>query len=49
MEYKSDIEIAQSCKMRHITEIAKSADVDEKYTQHGSRCCDYDLNKAALQ
>ncbi len=33
MEYKSDIEIAQSCKMRHITEIAKSADVDEKYIE----------------
>ncbi len=33
MEYKSDIEIAQSCQMRHITEIAKSADVDEKYIE----------------
>ncbi len=33
MEYKSDIEIAQSCQMRHITEIAKSANVDEKYIE----------------
>ncbi|MBQ3538100.1 MAG: formate--tetrahydrofolate ligase, partial [Clostridia bacterium] len=33
MEYKSDIEIAQSCQMRHIREIAKSADVDEKYIE----------------
>ena len=33
MEYKSDIEIAQSCQMRHITEIAKSADVDKKYIE----------------
>ena len=33
MEYKSDIEIAQSCKMLHITEVAKSADVDEKYIE----------------
>ncbi len=33
MEYRSDIEIAQSCQMRHITEIARSADVDEKYIE----------------
>ncbi len=33
MEYKSDIEIAQSCQMKHITEIAKSADVAEKYIE----------------
>ncbi len=33
MEYKSDIEIAQSCQMRHIAEIAKSANVDEKYIE----------------
>ena len=33
MEYKSDIEIAQSCVMQHITEIAKKADVDEKYLE----------------
>ncbi len=33
MEYKSDIEIAQSCKMLHITQVAKSADVAEKYIE----------------
>ncbi len=33
MEYKSDIEIAQSCQMRHIREIAASANVDEKYIE----------------
>ena len=30
---KSDIEIAQSCKMQDIGEIAKSASVDEKYLE----------------
>lgn len=33
MAYKSDIEIAQECKMRPITEIAKRAAVDEKYIE----------------
>ncbi len=33
MAYKSDIEIAQSCEMRHISEIAASAHVDEKYVE----------------
>ena len=33
MEYKSDIEIAQSCEMQHITEIAKKASVDDKYLE----------------
>ncbi len=33
MEYKTDIEIAQSCKMRHIREVAASANVDEKYIE----------------
>lgn len=33
MEYKSDIEIAQSCQMRHIREVAASANVDEKYIE----------------
>ena len=33
MDYKSDIEIAQECKMEHITEIAKRAHVDEKYLE----------------
>ena len=37
MAYLSDIEIAQQCRMRHITEIAKTAHVDEKYLeQYGS-------------
>ena len=33
MAYLSDIEIAQQCKMKHITEIAKTAHVDEKYLE----------------
>ena len=45
MEYKSDIEIAQSCQMRHITEIAKSASVDEKYIeQYGNYKAKIDLS-----
>ncbi len=33
MAYLSDIEIAQNCKMKPITEIAKSAGIDEKYLE----------------
>lgn len=33
MEYLSDIEIAQQCEMKHITEIAKAANVDAKYIE----------------
>ncbi len=33
MGYKTDIEIAQECKMEHITEIAKRAHVDAKYIE----------------
>ena len=33
MAYLSDIEIAQSCEMKHISEIAKTAHVDEKYLE----------------
>ncbi len=33
MAYKSDIEIAQECRMLPITEIAKTAHVDEKYLE----------------
>ena len=33
MAYLSDIEIAQATKMKHITEIAKAAGVDEKYLE----------------
>ena len=31
MGFKTDIEIAQECQMLPITEIAKTAGVDEKY------------------
>ncbi len=34
---KSDIEIAQSCTMQPITEIAKTAHVDEKYIEQYGR------------
>ena len=34
MAYKSDIEIAQECQMKPISEIAKVAHVDEKYLEH---------------
>ena len=37
MAYKTDIEIAQSCEMRPITEIAKVAGVDEKYIEQYGR------------
>ena len=37
MEYKSDIEIAQSCEMKPISEIAKTAHVDEKYIEQYGR------------
>ena len=33
MAFLSDIEIAQQCEMKHITEIAKKAHVDEKYIE----------------
>ena len=33
MGYKSDIEIAQSVELRPITEIAKTAGIDEKYLE----------------
>ena len=33
MTYKSDIEIAQECRMLPITEIASRAHVDEKYVE----------------
>jgi len=37
MQYKSDIEIAQETSMQHIRDIAKIADIDEKYLeQYGS-------------
>ena len=33
MEFKTDIQIAQECEMRPITEIAKTAGVEEKYLE----------------
>ena len=33
MENRSDIEIAQSCKMKHITEIAAMAGIQDKYLE----------------
>ena len=45
MAYKTDIEIAQECKMRPITEIAKVAHVDEKYIeQYGNYKAKIDLS-----
>lgn len=37
MQYKSDIEIAQGAAMRPITEIAKTAHVDENYIEQYGR------------
>ena len=37
MGYLSDIEIAQGCKMRPISEIAQSAGIDEKYVEQYGR------------
>ncbi len=34
MDYKSDIEIAQSCQMHHIDDIARRAHVDDRYIEH---------------
>ena len=33
MAYKTDIEIAQECKMKKITEVAAAAGIDEKYVE----------------
>ena len=45
MNYKSDIEIAQSTNMKPITEIAKSAGIDEKYIeQYGKYKAKIDLS-----
>ena len=45
MSYKSDIEIAQECQMKHISEIAKKAHVDEKYVeQYGNYKAKIDLS-----
>ena len=45
MSYKSDIEIAQSCEIRKITEIAALAGIDERYLeQYGSYKAKVDLS-----
>lgn len=45
MAYLTDIEIAQSCKMKHIKEIAEVAHVDEKYIeQYGNYKAKVDLS-----
>ncbi len=45
MAYLSDIEIAQQCEMKHITEIARKAQVDEKYIeQYGNYKAKIDLS-----
>ncbi|MGI6013880.1 MAG: formate--tetrahydrofolate ligase [Oscillospiraceae bacterium] len=45
MAYLSDIEIAQACEMQPITEIAKTAQVDEKYIeQYGKYKAKIDLS-----
>ncbi len=43
--YKSDIEIAQECKMQHIAEIAKTAGIEDKYLeQYGNHKAKIDLS-----
>lgn len=45
MAYLSDIEIAQQCKMKHITEIAETAGIDQKYVeQYGNYKAKIDLS-----
>ncbi len=45
MAYLTDIEIAQSCKMKHISEIAETAHVDAKYIeQYGNYKAKIDLS-----
>ena len=34
MAYLSDIEIAQACKRRPVSEIANTAHIDEDYLEH---------------
>ena len=47
MGYLSDIEIAQQCKMQHITEIAKKADVEKYIEQYGNYKAKIDLSLLA--
>ena len=42
---KTDIEIAQACKMQDIREVAKTAGVDEKYLElYGNHKAKIDYN-----
>ena len=41
MEYMTDIEIAQNCRMRPITEIAERAGIDEQYVEQYGRYKEY--------
>ena len=48
MEFKTDIEIAQSCAMKNITEIADAAGIDRKYIeQYGNYKAKVDVSKMA--
>ena len=45
MKFLSDIEIAQACELRHITEIAKIAGIDDKYLElYGNHKAKIDYN-----
>ena len=45
MSYLTDIEIAQKCKMKHITEIAKTTGIDDRYIeQYGNYKAKIDLS-----
>lgn len=45
MSYLTDIEIAQKCKMKHISEIAKTAGIDDRYIeQYGNYKAKIDLS-----
>ncbi len=45
MAYLTDIEIAQKCKMKHISEIAKTAGIDDRYIeQYGNYKAKIDLS-----
>ncbi len=47
MAYLTDIEIAQQCKMQHITEIAKKAEVEKYIEQYGNYKAKIDLSLLA--
>ena len=52
MAYLTDIEIAQQCKMKPITEIASSINIDEKYIEQYGKYkakIDYSLLKESTR